>query len=112
MNERREGIRVALDVTVSEKLVVGSAKAKAINLSSAGMRYTKPGSTAGHGAKEVFLEFTLAGEAEPIKVMGWVVEEITRDNALETAVTFMFLQENDEKKINTYVKNQLAANPG
>jgi hypothetical protein len=109
MNERREGIRVALDVTVSEKLVAGSAKAKAINLSNVGMRYTKPGTTPGHGAKEVFLEFTLAGEAEPIRVMGWVVEEIKKGNGLETAVTFMFLQESDEKKINTYVKKQLSA---
>lgn len=108
MNERREGIRVALDVTVSEKLVAGSAKAKAVNLSSAGMRYTKPGSASGHGAKEVFLEFNLAGEAEPIKVMGWVVEEIAKDNVLETAVTFMFLQEADEKKINAYVEKHLS----
>ena len=109
MNERREGIRVALNVTVSEKLVAGSAKAKAVNLSSAGMRYTKPGNTSSHGAKEVFLEFCLDGEADPIKVMGWVVEEIAKGNSLETAVTFMFLQEGDEKKINTYVKSQLPA---
>ena len=109
MNERREGIRVGLDVTVSEKLVAGTAKARAINLSNAGMRYTKPGSAPSHSAKEVFLEFTLTGEAEPIRVMGWVVEEIAKGNGLETAVTFMFLQENDEKKINTYVQKQLSA---
>lgn len=106
MNERREGVRVALDVTVSEKLVAGTAKARAINLSNVGMRYTKPGNTPGHGAKEVFLEFTLAGETEPVRVTGWVVEEIVTASGLETAVTFMFLQENDEKKINTYVHNQ------
>lgn len=108
MNERREGVRVALDVKVSEKLVAGTAKARAINLSNVGMRYTKPGNTPGHGAKEVFLEFALAGESEPIRVMGWVVEEIAKGDALETAVTFMFLQKTDEMKINTYVQKQLS----
>ena len=108
MNERREGIRVALDVAVSEKLVAGSAKPKAINLSNVGMRYSKPGHAPSHGAKEVFLEFTLTGETEPIRVMGWVVEEIAKDTGLETAVTFMFLQENDEKKINSFVQKQLS----
>lgn len=108
MNERREGVRVALDVTVSEKLVAGSAKARAINLSNGGMRYTKPGNAPSHGAKEVFLEFALPGASEPIRVMGWVVEEVAKDNGLETAVTFMFLQEGDERKINTYVQSRLA----
>ena len=110
MDERREGIRVALDVTVSEKLVSSSSKAKAINLSKSGMRYTKPNKTK-HGSEEVFLEFTLSGETEPIQVMGWIVEEVEKDNSLETSVTFMFLQENDEEKINTYVNKQLPSNP-
>ena len=107
MDERRQGIRVALDVTVSEKLVSGTTKARAINLSNTGMRYTKPGNTPRHGSKEVFLEFTLSGETEPIRVTGWIVEEIEKDNILETAVTFMLLHENDEDRINTYVKKQL-----
>ena len=104
MNERRQGTRVELEVTVSEKLVSGNSKAKVISLSNTGMRYTKPSNTPRHGSEEVFLEFTLPGETEPIKVMGWVVEEVEKDNILETAVTFMFLQENDEERINTYVK--------
>jgi hypothetical protein len=107
MNERREVIRIELDVNVSEKLVSGSAKAKAINLSSNGMRYAKPGRAGRHGSQEVFLEFTLTGESEPIKVMGWVVEEVEKDNLLETAVTFMFLQPGDEEKINTFVNKHL-----
>ncbi len=41
--------------------------------------------------------------------MGWVVEEIEKDNNLETAVTFMFLQENDEKKITNYLEKHLPA---
>ena len=104
MNERRQGTRVELEVTVSEKLVSGNSKAKVISLSNTGMRYTKPSNPPRHGSEEVFLEFTLPGETEPIKVMGWVVEEVEKDNILETAVTFMFLQENDEERINTYVK--------
>ena len=110
MDERREGIRVELDVAVSEKLVAGTAKARAINLSSTGMRYTKPNINR-HGSEEVFLDFTLPGETEPIRVMGWVVEEIEKNNALETAVTFMFLKENDEEKINAYVKKHLPSSP-
>ena len=38
MKERRQGIRVALDVTVSEKLVSVTTKARAVNLSNTGMR--------------------------------------------------------------------------
>ena len=104
MDERRQGVRVALDVVVSEKLVSGTSKARVVSLSNIGMRYTKPNNTPLHGSNEVFLEFTLPGETESIQVMGWVVEEVEKDNILETAVTFMFLQESDEKKINTYVK--------
>ncbi|MBU0486074.1 MAG: PilZ domain-containing protein [Proteobacteria bacterium] len=111
MNERREGIRVALDVTVSEKLVSGTLNARVVSLSNTGMRYTKPSNIRRHGAKEVFLEFTLPGESESIKVLGWVVEEIEKENILETAVTFMFLPENDEGKINTYVNKHLPACP-
>ncbi len=111
MKERREGVRVALDVTVSEKLVSGSAKARAVSSSNTGMRYTKPGNANSHGSKEVFLEFNLSGETEPIRVMGWVVEEIAKDNILETSVTFMFLQDCDEEKINTYVNKQLPSRP-
>ena len=103
MKERRQGIRVMLDVTVSEKLVSTTFKAKAINLSNTGMRYTKTGEASRHGSEEVFLEFTLPGETEPIRVTGWVVEEIEKDNTLETAVTFMLLHEKDEEKINAYV---------
>ena len=106
MDERRQGIRVELDVIVSEKLVSGTSTARAINLSSTGMRYTKL-SNIRQGTKEVFLEFTLAGETEPIRVLGWVVEEVEKDNILETAVTFMFLQARDELKINAYVKKNL-----
>lgn len=109
MKERRQGIRVALDVTVSEKLVSATTKARAVNLSNTGMRYTKPSNTPCHGSEEVFLEFTLSGETGPIRVMGWVVEEIEKDNNLETAVTFMFLQENDEKKITNYLEKHLPA---
>ena len=109
MNERRQGIRVALEVTVSEKLVSATTKARAVNLSNTGMRYTKPSNTPCHGSEEVFLEVTLSGETEPIRVMGWVVEEIEKDNILETAVTFMFLQENDEKKITKYFEKHLPA---
>ena len=111
MDERRQGIRVALDVTVSEKLVSTTTKARAINLSSTGMRYTKPGKTPRHGSEEVFLEFTLSGETEPVRVTAWVVEEIEKDDILETAVTFMLLHEKDEEKINTYVKNHLPSSP-
>jgi hypothetical protein len=107
MDERRQGIRVALEVTVSEKLVSSTSKARAINLSNTGMRYTKPSNTHHYGSKEVFLEFTLSGETEPIKVLSWVVEEIEKDNIIETAVTFMFLQKSDEEKINTYVKKHM-----
>ena len=111
MDERRQGIRVALEVTVSEKLVSSTSKARAINLSNTGMRYTKPSNTPRHGSKEVFLEFTLSGETEPIKVLSWVVEEIEKDNIIETAVTFMFLQKSDEEKINTYVKKHMPSDP-
>ena len=111
MDERRQGIRVDLDVVVSEKLVESTTKARAINLSGSGMRYTKPGDTPRHGSKEVFVEFTLAGEADPIRVMGWVVEEIEKDNTLETAVTFVFLKESDEEKIVDYVKKHLPSSP-
>jgi len=107
MEERRDGIRVELDVTVSEKLTSGSTKARAGNLSRTGMRYTKPGHAALNGSKEVFLEFTLPGNSEPIKVMGWVVEEIEKGDQLETAVTFMFLQEDDEARINDFIKSRL-----
>ncbi|MBU0479699.1 MAG: PilZ domain-containing protein [Proteobacteria bacterium] len=107
MDERREGIRVELDVTVSEKLVSGTAKARAINLSRTGMRYIKPVNYGRHGSQEVFLEFTLSGESAPIQVTGWVVEEVAREDLLETAVTFMFLPEGDEKKINAYVQKHL-----
>ena len=109
MKERRQGLRVELDVTVSEKLVSTTSKARAISLSNTGMRYTKPNNTPRHGSEEVFLEFTLSGETEPIRVTGWVVEEIEKDNILETAVTFMFLQENDEEKINNYVKKHMSS---
>jgi hypothetical protein len=37
-----------------------------------------------------------------------VVEEIAKESGLETAVTFMFLQADDERKINTYVQSRLA----
>ena len=107
MDERRQGVRVALDVNVSEKLVSGTTKAKAVNLSNTGMRYVKPDNSPRHNSEEVFLEFTLPGETDPIRVTGWVVEEIEKDKRLETAVTFMLLHENDEEKINMYVKNNL-----
>jgi c-di-GMP-binding flagellar brake protein YcgR len=107
MKERRQGVRVALDVTVSEKLVSTTSKARAISLSNTGMRYVKPGNSPRHNSEEVFLEFILSGETEPIRVTGWVVEEIEKDNSLETAVTFMLLHEKDEEKINTYVKKHL-----
>jgi len=105
MNERRQGVRVPLDVSVSEELISGYSKAKTLNISSSGMRYSKPAGAACHGSKEVFLEFNLPGQEEPVRVLGWVVEEIKKNDALETAITFMFLQENDEKKILAHVEN-------
>lgn len=109
MEERREEVRVELNVTVSEKLVSGSARAKAINLSRSGMRYIKPAGSDRHGSKEVFLEFSLAEGAEPIRVLSWVVEETAKKNLLETAVTFMFLPEVDEDKISSYVRKKLSS---
>lgn len=108
-NEKRHAPRVSVTLEVQEEKLDGIKSATASDISEIGMCYMKPilPSEKENGKeKESFLEFMLPGDVKPIKVLGWIVREEKYNSTLKTAVTFMFLPKEDEKRIRQYVQSQ------
>lgn len=110
-DELRHAPRVAADWVLQEEKVCGVFQASVMDLSEIGMRYRKPLPERREDEPESFLEFLLPGDAEPIRVLGWIVREEEKGSFLETAVTFMFLPKKDENRIREFVEGALEEIP-
>lgn len=106
-SERREFVRVELDLPVRVGLAGGDLVARVVNLGEQGLRYLRPSEIAMNEDREVMLEFTLPGE-ETIRVLGWVAEKQPQGNDLAVSVTFFSLPEEDALRIRRFV----ASSPG
>ncbi len=101
--ERRNTKRATFQATVTEEYLTQEQQVTAVNICEHGMHYCKPlGSTSCQG-EEVFLTFSLLERLEPIKVLGWVVEERETEDSIAAHITFMFLPTKDEEMIRDYV---------
>lgn len=107
ISERRSAKRAIIDATVTEEYLSEKKKFKAINICEHGMHYSKPLGSKSCKGKEVFLTFSLLERLEPIKVLGWVVDERETKDSIETHVTFMFLPAKDESLIRDYIASQI-----
>ena len=106
-SERRSAQRAAINTTVTEEYLSDKQQVEAVNICEHGMQYIKPLGSKSCKGKEVFLTFSLLERLEPIKVLGWVVDERETQDFIETHVTFMFLPAKDESLIRDYVASQL-----
>lgn len=101
--ERRNVLRAPISVPVVEQHRLSQQEVTAVNISEHGMSYQKPVKAGSCQGEEVFLTFTLHEEEQPIKVLGWVIEETVNENLVDTHVNFMFLPVQDEEKIRHFV---------
>lgn len=104
--ERRNAERLPVQVDVIEEYQGKEQCVTCLNISEYGMLYKKPGETAYQKGEEVFLTFSLIDRLQPIKALGWVVDERPAGQHFETHVTFMFLPEKDEQFIREYIALQ------
>jgi len=101
--ERREYLRAAVNVFVNEDLETEAMLARALDISEAGMRYTKPSGPVKRCGPEVRLEFCLPGEPEPVQTTGEIVYDYLDDKVHATSVTFTALDSKDAERIRQYV---------
>ncbi len=101
--ERRSVLRAPISVPVVEQHRSDQQEVIAVNISEHGMYYRKPVHARSCQGEEVFLTFSLEEETQPIKVLGWVIEETINEDLIDTHVDFMFLPVQDEEKIRHFV---------
>lgn len=101
--ERRYTNRTSLSIPAVEEFEEQEREVIAVNISEHGIRYKRSLSSPRCRHQEVFLTFSLVQQVNPIKALGWVVDERENDGFLEAHVTFMFLPEKDEMTIRDYV---------
>lgn len=101
--ERRGLARAPLDLTVAVEATNARHEARAINIGELGMRFVKaPGHLLAKGT-EVLLEFTLPGDTEPFRLLGWVTADSDDPPAHGTSVTFAFHSDGEVERIRRYV---------
>ena len=101
--ERREYLRAEVNVFVNEDLECESMLARALDISEAGMRYTKPSGPVMRTGPEIRLQFCLPGQEEPVQTTGQVVYDHLDAKVHSTSVTFTSLDTNDAERIRRYV---------
>lgn len=101
--ERRTRVRAAIQVAVVEEHEAIEQQVTAIDISEYGMQYQRPVDRNQRTGNEVMLTFSLLDRLQPIKALCWVVKERAEQEHISMHVTFMFLPENDEDTIRTFV---------
>ncbi len=104
--ERRTTTRVPLVRTIKEEYLSEIQEVKGVNISEHGMCYQRPCDSGRRKGGEVLLTFSLLDRLQPIKALGWVVEEKEMGEKIEAHITFMFLPEQDEELIRGFVVSQ------
>ena len=78
IQERRNTPRAPIHAVVTEEFQTVEQDVTSVNISENGMFYLRPLGSKRCERKEVFLTFSILERLEPIKVLGWVVEEIEK----------------------------------
>ncbi len=106
--ERRLVNRATIEIPACEELVSGTTqRASIMNISEMGLRYLKPHNKSASQTNEALLEFILPTDTHTISACGHIVEEISHEYFLETAIFFSFIRERDKQKIQRFVGDQL-----
>ncbi|MEE4241072.1 MAG: PilZ domain-containing protein [Desulfopila sp.] len=103
VEERRTARRVPVKLSVTEEYLAATQHVAAVNISEYGMHYYRPLDSEKRVNREVLLTFSLLDRPQPIKALGWVVEERVTGEKIASHVTFMFLPEKDERSIRDFV---------
>ena len=101
--ERREYLRAGLNVYVNEDIKKDSHLAQALDISEGGIRYVKPSGFFCREDEDVYLEFCLPDDQNPIKALGRVVFNRLDEHAHSTSVVFTALSPDNVDRIRRYV---------
>jgi len=107
--ERREYLRADLGVFVTEETRRATTIAKVSDVSERGLAYSKPVGQKTRRDAELFLEFSLPSELEPIRATGKVVYEQVEGQVHATAIEFTRIDSRDAVRIRNYVGSRKRA---
>jgi hypothetical protein len=101
--ERREYLRAPVNVFVNEDLPGRMMLARALDISEAGLRYSKPRAEYARTVPEVQLRFCLPGDEDPVEARAFVVTDHLDGSTHSTSVQFTQLSFSDAERIRQYV---------
>lgn len=108
IEERRGSQRASVSVPATEEYLAEEQEVTILDISEHGLHYQRPADTSERAGKEVLLTFSLLERLQPIRALGWVVDEQKKSDVISTRVTFMFLPEKDEHTIRDFVCKEIA----
>ena len=106
IEERRVSRRATVQLSVIEEHLASEQTVTAVDINEHGMQYRRPFDKKRNPGEEVLLTFSLLDRLQPIKVLGWIVNERLIEHQIATHITFMFLREQDEAAIQSFIETQ------
>lgn len=108
IEERRSSQRASISIPAVEEYNAKEQEVTILDISEHGMHYQRPADKSKRAGQEVLLTFSLLERLQPIRALGWVVNEEPNGDYVSTRVTFMFLPEKDELTIRDFVYKEIA----
>jgi len=101
--ERREYLRAELNVFINEDVKSGCRLTRSVDICEGGLRYMKPPGAFRREGKDVYLEFCLPQQQQPIRTKAMVVGDSIDESRHATSVVFTALSPKIADLIRSYV---------
>jgi len=102
LDDKRVFARMPVNMEVVELIGDERLPARALDLGELGMRYVTSARPSGP-AREVELEFELPDGAGPLRVGGWIADELVVEDKRYTSVMFAYRTDGDAARVCQHV---------